>query len=668
MPIPLKSTPDYFVDFNSDNEFDVSIAARPDGRFLFGETDDFGGPENDVWVLRAEAAGTSGTWDAVAINDAVAEQEISVDALSSGFAAIAWSEGAAGSRDIYAQVRGPDGSVLTPRFLVNAGATANDQFRPAVIGLGADRFAVAWIDPTTADRFKYAVFTIAGGTISAPADVGSSGANPSAFDQISLTELSNGNFVVAYRPIISGGSDAVFRIFNRNGLAVTAEINVDGIANIRGVPGVAALADGRFVVANGDGTEARIFNPDGTPATGLFPVLSGGGELPQIAALDDGRFMVVAEASNQVVARIMFADGTPDGAQFQVNTVATGAITFAEVSPSVATLADGRVVVGWTTRENGNLDTKAAIFDPRETGLNNRSASIFADDWIGTGFADRVYLGLGNDEMDGAGGNDTLFGEAGDDDLSGGADNDKLYGGNGIDTLDGEIGNDVLFGELGNDELKGGGGSDTLSGGDGNDTLEGDSDGDILNGNAGNDTLEGDAGLDVVNGGAGDDTIDGGIDKDTLNGNADNDAISGGDGGDTLRGGPGNDRQIGGLGGDVQLGGSGFDTFAFTATNEGNDRVDDWLAVDDQIEIDASAFGGGLAPFVGATLAADRLILGTAPTATQAFGQFLYNTTTGQLSWDVDGTGATAAVAIVRLLNSGVAVSTLAVADFDIVA
>jgi hypothetical protein len=83
------------------------------------------------------------------------------------------------------------------------------------------------------------------------------------------------------------------------------------------------------------------------------------------------------------------------------------------------------------------------------------------------------------------------------------------------------------------------------------------------------------------------------------------------------------------------------------------------------LEIDASAFGGGL---VAGALAANRLVVAAAPVANQAFGQFLYNTTTGQLSWDADGTGAGAAVQIARLLNGGVAVGTLAVGDFDIVA
>lgn len=163
----------------------------------------------------------------------------------------------------------------------------------------------------------------------------------------------------------------------------------------------------------------------------------------------------------------------------------------------------------------------------------------------------------------------------------------------------------------------------------------------------------------------GDDVLSGGKFNDLLDGFAGKDRLNGGDGNDTLRGDAGNDRLIGGLGGDVLLGGAGLDTFVFSDDTLGNDRIDDWAAAGDQLEIDASAFGGGLA---AGPLAANRLVVGAAPVANQAFGQFLYNTTNGQLSWDIDGTGAVAAVAITRLLNGGVAVATLAVGDLDCVA
>jgi Ca2+-binding RTX toxin-like protein len=198
--------------------------------------------------------------------------------------------------------------------------------------------------------------------------------------------------------------------------------------------------------------------------------------------------------------------------------------------------------------------------------------------------------------------------------------------------------------------------ADTISGGTGNDRIHG---------GIGDDRLNGEAGNDAVQGGAGNDAIGGGDDKDTLNGGDGDDAMLGGGGNDNLRGGSGNDRLIAGPGNDVQTGGTGLDTFVFTDDTEGNDRIDDWTAADDQIQADASAFGGGLA---AGPLAANRLVAGSAPAADQAFGQFLYNTLSGQLLWDIDGTGAAAAVAIARLLSGGDPAGTLAAGNFDILA
>jgi Ca2+-binding RTX toxin-like protein len=203
------------------------------------------------------------------------------------------------------------------------------------------------------------------------------------------------------------------------------------------------------------------------------------------------------------------------------------------------------------------------------------------------------------------------------------------------------------------------------SGGDLADTISGGTGNDRIHGGIGDDRLNGEAGNDAVHGGPGNDAIGGGDEKDTLNGNDGDDAMLGGSGNDNLRGDAGNDRIAGGPGNDVLRGGAGFDTFIFNSVTEGNDRTDDWTGADDQLQIDASNFGGGLA---AGALAANRLVVSAAPVVNQAFGQFLYNATTGQLSWDVDGTGVAAAVGITRLLNGGVAVGTLAMADFDIVA
>jgi Ca2+-binding RTX toxin-like protein len=328
----------------------------------------------------------------------------------------------------------------------------------------------------------------------------------------------------------------------------------------------------------------------------------------------------------------------------------------------------------------GFQDSGAGLGLDKLLGMENIVGAAFDDILSGNGARNAIY---------GGGGADALYGGAENDALHGGDDGDILFGGDGDDFLRGEFGADLLRGGNGRDTLRGGGendniaggsgddavygdggddrflagqsGDDTVYGGLGNDRLDGGSDADILHGDEGSDFITGWLGDDTVFGGAGDDGNGLGI----LKGDDGNDTIDGGAGIDRLAGGAGNDRLIGGPGNDVLAGGPGLDVFVFTDETEGNDRIEDWLAANDQIEIDASAFGGGLA---AGSLPANRLVVGAVPVANQVFGQFLYNTATGLLSWDADGTGIGGAANICRLYNGGAAVGMLAVADFDIVA
>jgi Ca2+-binding RTX toxin-like protein len=73
--------------------------------------------------------------------------------------------------------------------------------------------------------------------------------------------------------------------------------------------------------------------------------------------------------------------------------------------------------------------------------------------------------------IDGGPGNDTLTGTGGADVMRGGSGNDTLYGGPGNDDLDGGSGADNLHGQEGNDTLRDGGGTDYFDGGNQSDTL-----------------------------------------------------------------------------------------------------------------------------------------------------------------------------------------------------
>ncbi|HEV2818680.1 MAG TPA: Ig-like domain-containing protein [Allosphingosinicella sp.] len=246
----------------------------------------------------------------------------------------------------------------------------------------------------------------------------------------------------------------------------------------------------------------------------------------------------------------------------------------------------------------------------------------------------------GDDFLEGTIGGDTINAFAGADSAFGMAGDDFIYGGDGVDNL---------YGNEDDDYIDGGNQDDQLSGGDGNDQLLGQAGDDIVFGENGDDQLSGGDGLDNLTGEAGADVIAGGNDDDVLSGGEDNDSLDGG---------AGNDLLTGGTGADLLTGGGGVDTFSFQLPSEGPDEITDFVSGSDLIQILASGFGGGLVE--GGSVS---LVSGSDPTATDASGQFLYDTDDGNLYWDEDGTGANAAVLIATLSN----VPTLTTSDFVVI-
>lgn len=128
--------------------------------------------------------------------------------------------------------------------------------------------------------------------------------------------------------------------------------------------------------------------------------------------------------------------------------------------------------------------------------------------------------------------------------------------------------------------------------------------------------------------------------NDTLTGGKTADTIIGGLGNDSLTGGDGNDTIIGGLGNDSLTGGNQADRFIFNNFNEGVDTITDFnsAAGQDIINVSAAGFGGGL---TAGLLPALRFRSGAgAVTANNANQRFIYNSSTGDLRFDQDGSAA----------------------------
>ncbi|MBD2123932.1 Ig-like domain-containing protein [Trichocoleus sp. FACHB-262] len=128
-------------------------------------------------------------------------------------------------------------------------------------------------------------------------------------------------------------------------------------------------------------------------------------------------------------------------------------------------------------------------------------------------------------------------------------------------------------------------------------------------------------------------------------GTANNDVIVGGTAANVIAGEAGSDRLTGGGGADI---------FLYKAPNHGRDTITDF-ASDDTFHISEAGFGGGLRagiPLSTTAASTGVLVSSAAPTSLGTSANFLYNTSTGVLSFDADGTGAGSAVAIATLTNT----------------
>ncbi len=352
--------------------------------------------------------------------------------------------------------------------------------------------------------------------------------------------------------------------------------------------------------------------------------------------------------------------------------------------------------------ENLTLSGTSAI-----NGTGNGDANVLT----GNSGANMLTGLGGNDTLNGGAGNDTLIGGQGDDTYVVDAAGDVVteLAGEGTDTVQttlasytmaanveiltftntsahSGVGNalaNVMTGNSGADTLDGGAGADTLAGGAGNDTYVVDNAGDVTTeaAGAGTDTVSAAlswtlaanvenltlSGSGAINGtGNGDATVlTGNTGNNVLSGLDGNDTLSGGLGNDSLLGGIGNDRLTGGNGNDTLTGGVGTDTFVFeTAPNLATnfDTVQDFTSGSDVLAFSRAVFTGFAA--TGA-MSVDAFWSGAGVnTAHDATDRFIYNTTTGVLWYDRDGTGSAAAVQVATLTGH----PGLAFSDFQIIA
>lgn len=251
---------------------------------------------------------------------------------------------------------------------------------------------------------------------------------------------------------------------------------------------------------------------------------------------------------------------------------------------------------------------------------------------------------------------------------------------------------DQILGNESSNLLRGEGGSDTLEGGAGKDTLDGGAGVDSLLGGAGDDRFVVSQGDKVVEGASqGLDTVESPIHftlgsnlenllltgsanvngtgnalANTLTGNGGNNQLSGTAGTDRLLGGSGNDTLRGGAGNDTLSGGAGADRFLFDTAfggSPGKDTISDFSrSQGDRIALDDDVFTRFTA---GVAVQDAQIVQGAGRTTAQDAGdRLIFNTTTGALFYDADGTGSAASPLQFAVLSG---VSQVAAGDFLIV-
>jgi Ca2+-binding RTX toxin-like protein len=300
------------------------------------------------------------------------------------------------------------------------------------------------------------------------------------------------------------------------------------------------------------------------------------------------------------------------------------------------------------------------------------NASVFVG-----GAAEDIVRGVEN--ILAGSGADTLVGDSAGNLFRGAVGADFIDGGAGVDTadyrektltvrviLDGGNDSFVFVGGTAEDTIRN---IENVFGGKGNDTLTGDNLANRLDGNDGKDLFTGGGGADTLDGGTGADTASyrdksasvsvtlngatyatvtvGGVAEDTIR-NIEN--VWGGTGDDTLRGDVSANLLSGGGGSDALFGGSGADSFQFDfALGAANiDTVADF-ATGDKLALSRSVFTA----LSGGSLSSAQFYAAAGATAAQdANHRIIYDTTTGALYYDADGSLSGAAAVQFAVLST----------------
>lgn len=360
-----------------------------------------------------------------------------------------------------------------------------------------------------------------------------------------------------------------------------------------------------------------------------------------------------------------------DGSDTVTDTGGTDTVT-STITRSIATLA---AIENLTLLGAGNINgtgNALANIITGNSGVNVLNGNAGLDTLIGGLGNDAYMLGAESDTVIDSGGNDlitstisrslaahasierlTLLGAA-NINGTGNALNNIITGNSGVNVLDGGAGLDTLDGGLGNDAYVLGAEDDTVIDSGGNDLITST----ISRTLADYATIERLTllGSSNINGSGN------GLNN-LMTGNGANNIINGGAGSDTINGGAGTDRLFGNIGNDTLTGGTGADFFVFHSAPNAVTNVDtitDFSIAEDTISLENSVF-----TTIGAvgTLAAAAFVRNTTGLAQDASDRIIYESDTGNLFFDSNGSAAGGSV-LIAVLDPGLLLTNL---DFTVI-
>ena len=448
-------------------------------------------------------------------------------------------------------------------------------------------------------------------------------------------------------------------------------------------------------------------NADTLTGTAGTEILIGGPGIDRMNGRDGSDLYIINAASEHPAAEIADTGTTgTDEVRFTATTAGTLTLYAGDTGIEQVVIGTGMGATAVTTATTALNINGAAVANGLGL-IGNAGANILT----GTAFNDRIDGGAGADSMLGGAGNDTYIVDNASDAVaessaSGGTDlvmasvsytlttnvenltltDTAAINGTGntlANTIIGNSARNVIDGKAGVDHLEGGDGSDLYMINVGTDHAAAEITDTGVSGadevrfaavRAGTLTLfAGDTGIEQVTIGTGTGltaiasgtaalninasavlnalSITGNAGANILTGTAFNDVLSGGAKADTLIGGAGDDALVGDDGNDVLTGGAGADTFVFNfAPNakSNKDTLADFLSGTDVIQMSKAVFTA-ISGAIGG-LSADQFWSGAGVVASHdADDRIIYNTTTGALYYDADGSGSGAKVQIALL-------------------